>query len=125
VKIRYVYWVDLLDSIAKLDQQSDPTNTQDTNREVCDQEPLTDLENIQELAVTVLNIIDTHGLFEHAPSAEEIQDNKTILDTIEKCIRREITKFRLVCFCASFESGINDQDIASLKLLVDFLGKDI
>jgi septin family protein len=112
-------------SVAKLDQQPVPTHTEDTNRQVDDQETSTDLENSREGAVTVLNIIDTPGLFEHAASAEDIQDNTAILKTIETCIRREITKFHLVCFCASFESGINDQDIASLKLLVEFLGKDI
>ncbi|UJR11900.1 hypothetical protein I4U23_016078 [Adineta vaga] len=112
-------------STAKLDQSLVSTNTEDTNRQVRDQQTSTDLENIQEEAVTVLNIIDTPGLFEHASSADEIQDNAAILKTIQTCIHREITKFHLVCFCASFESGINDQDIASLKLLVEFLGNDV
>ena len=75
--------------------------------------------------ITVLNIIDTPGLFEHAAVGMDIQDNATILDTIQMCINREITKFHLVCFCASFESGINDQDIESLEVLINFLGNDI
>jgi len=113
-------------SSAKLDQQAtDSTHANDTNCQVRNQETSTYLENLPEKAITVLNIIDTPGLFEHAASAEDIQDNTAILKTIETCIRREITKFHLICFCASFESGINDQDIASLKILVEFLGKDV
>ncbi|CAF2979971.1 unnamed protein product [Rotaria socialis] len=74
---------------------------------------------------TVLNIIDTPGLFERGSSEINWQDNKAILKTIETCIAREITKFHLVCFCASFESGVHEEDVKAMKLLIDFLGPDL
>ncbi|CAF1375026.1 unnamed protein product [Adineta steineri] len=74
---------------------------------------------------TVLNIIDTPGLFERGTDVQKVQDNAAILKTIERCIEREITKFHLVAFCASFESGINEDDVKSIKALIDFLGPDV
>jgi GTP-binding protein EngB required for normal cell division len=73
----------------------------------------------------VLNIIDTPGLFEHGNDEIDVRDNETILHTIEICANREITKFHVVCFCVAITAGINREDIDSLKLLVEFLGKDI
>ncbi|UJR18484.1 hypothetical protein I4U23_005390 [Adineta vaga] len=110
---------------AERDQATDPITIENQVEQAHNEEINTNLENIQEEAVTVLNIIDTPGLFEHGSTSDNIQDNETILDTIQTCINREITKFHLVCFCASFESGINNQDIESLKLLINFLGKDV
>ncbi|CAF0863666.1 unnamed protein product [Adineta steineri] len=74
---------------------------------------------------TVINIIDTPGLFERGTDVQKVQDNAAILKTIERCIEREITKFHLVAFCASFESGINEDDVKSVKELIDFLGPDV
>lgn len=71
---------------------------------------------------TVLNIIDTPGLFEHSNNEVDIRDNKLILKTIGFCINTEITKFHAICFCASLIAGINQEDIKSLELLIDYLG---
>ena len=73
----------------------------------------------------VLNIIDTPGLFEHSSNQVDIRDNKAILQTIQLCVNREITKFHVICFCISITTGINETDIESLKLLVNFLGNGI
>jgi hypothetical protein len=73
----------------------------------------------------VLNIIDTPGLFEHGTNQVDIRDNNTILSTIDMCANREITKFHVICFCTAITNGINQEDIASLQLLVDFLGPEI
>ncbi|CAF3324976.1 unnamed protein product [Rotaria socialis] len=73
----------------------------------------------------VLNIIDTPGLFEHGDDEMSIRDNDAILNTIEVCVNREITKFHVVCFCAAVTAGLNREDIDSLKLLVKFLGDEI
>ncbi|CAF3348137.1 unnamed protein product [Rotaria sp. Silwood2] len=74
----------------------------------------------------VFNIIDTPGLFERGPKDEmTIRDNETILKTISMCVNMEITKFHVICFCMSLTSGINQEDIKSLELLVDFLGKEL
>ncbi|CAF2858380.1 unnamed protein product [Rotaria sp. Silwood2] len=73
----------------------------------------------------VINIIDTPGLFERGTDENQVRDNQAILRTIEQCIEREITKFHLVGFCASFESGINDQDVKAIRELIDFLGQGV
>ena len=73
----------------------------------------------------VLNVIDTPGLFEHSNSEIDIRDNQVILDTIQMCANREITKFHVVCFCISITTGINKEDLESLQLLVKFLGEGI
>ncbi|UJR07388.1 hypothetical protein I4U23_011674 [Adineta vaga] len=73
----------------------------------------------------VLNIIDTPGLFEHGTTEIDVRDNQTILHTISICVNREITKFHVIGFCVTITNGINQEDIASLKLLIDFLGKEI
>ena len=54
-----------------------------------------------------------------------MRDNETIMRTIEICANRELTKFHVICFCVAITTGINKEDIASLKLLADFLGKEI
>lgn len=74
---------------------------------------------------TVINIIDTPGLFETGSKDASLRDNPTIITTIKRCIEREITKFHLVCFCASFESGVNEQDVKAIEELATFLGKDV
>ncbi|CAF1351387.1 unnamed protein product [Rotaria magnacalcarata] len=73
----------------------------------------------------VLNIIDTPGLFEHGDDEMKLRDNDAILNTIEVCVNRGITKFHVVCFCAAVTAGLNREDIDSLRLLVKFLGDEI
>ena len=87
-------------------------------------DPLFETFHIQETG-TVLNIIDTPGLFERGKKEDGIRDNEMILKTIKICVNREITKFHFICFCASITSGINQQDIESLKILTQFLGRDL
>ena len=74
---------------------------------------------------TILNIIDTPGLFETGDDESELRNNEAILKTIEQCIQREITKFHLVGFCASFESSINEQDVKAVQKLIAFLGQEV
>ncbi|CAF1334206.1 unnamed protein product [Rotaria sp. Silwood1] len=87
-------------------------------------EPLFDSFHVRDNKI-VLNIIDTPDLFEHGNTQMEIRDNKKILDTIQMCINREITKFHVVCFCVAITTGINKEDIESIKELVKFLGEEI
>lgn len=74
---------------------------------------------------TVLNIIDTPGLFERGEKTDNIRSNEMILKTIKVCVNKEITKFHFICFCVSITNGINQQDIESLKMLSKFLGNDL
>ncbi|CAF1425973.1 unnamed protein product [Rotaria magnacalcarata] len=73
----------------------------------------------------VINIIDTPGLFERSTTEVDIRDNTTILNTIGTCINMEITKFHVICFCVSLTNGINGDDIKSLEILIEYLGKKI
>lgn len=72
----------------------------------------------------VLNIIDTPGLFEHSNNEVDIRDNDIILKTIGFCINMEITKFHAICFCVSLAAGINQEDIRSIELLIEYLGPE-
>ncbi|UJR12887.1 hypothetical protein I4U23_017061 [Adineta vaga] len=73
----------------------------------------------------VLNIIDTPGLFERGTHEIDIRDNATIMRTIQFCINMEITKFHVICFCIAITNGINAEDIKSLELLIEFLGREL
>lgn len=74
---------------------------------------------------TFLNFLDTPGLFERSFSEISTRDNETILQTIEMCINRQLTKLHVICFCISITCGINSEGIESLKLLINFLGQNI
>lgn len=73
---------------------------------------------------TVLNIIDTPGLFEHCCKDFDPRDNDTIMKTIELCATRGVTKLHAICFCLSISCGINAEDIKSIKLLCEFFGNE-
>ena len=73
----------------------------------------------------ILNIIDTPGLFEHSNTEVDVRDNHAIMRTIEICANRELTKFHAICFCVAITTGINKEDISSLKLLAEFLGDEV
>lgn len=72
----------------------------------------------------VLNIIDTPGLFEHGNKEIDIRDNDVILKSIGFCINVEIAKFHAICFCVSLTTGINKEDLDSLRLLIDYFGPE-
>ena len=103
----------------------DPTQVADEMRLAAQTRAATFESFIIDDDAMVLNIIDTPGLFERGASSMDLMDNKTILKTIEQCVAREITKFHLICFCASFEAGINDEDVKAIKLLTEFLGPEV
>ncbi len=73
---------------------------------------------------TVLNVIDTPGLFERSNNEIDIRDNVTILTMIKACAYMEIVKFHAICFCVSLTSGINQEDIESIKALIKYFGKE-
>ena len=79
---------------------------------------------IDDLAI-VLNIIDTPGVFEYCDREDLVRSNEIILQSIEKCINHEITKFHLVCFAFSMTAGIQADDIKALELFKNFLGPTV
>lgn len=101
-----------------------PTNVpEDLTLKSGTKEPHFQAYHLQEDDV-VLNIIDTPGLFEHSNQEVDIRDNDKILKSIGFCINMEITKFHAICFCVSLTTGINQEDIKSLELLIDFFGRE-
>ena len=73
----------------------------------------------------VFDIIDTPGLFERVNETIDIRDNETIMETIKMCANREISQLHVICFCVSINYGINQEDILSIQLLIDFFGQEI
>jgi hypothetical protein len=73
-----------------------------------------------------LNIIDTPGLFEQKINDDSVRSNDDILKLINDCQRNEITKLHCAIIFASFESGINSEDIKSIELFQEkFNGVEI
>ena len=73
----------------------------------------------------VLNIVDIPDLFERGTGKINVRDNETILRTIGICANRELTNFHAICFCVAITVGINQEDIESFKLLINFFGEGI
>eukprot|EP00457_Paulinella_chromatophora_P006001 gb/GEZN01006019.1/.p1 GENE.gb/GEZN01006019.1/~~gb/GEZN01006019.1/.p1 ORF type:complete len:374 (+),score=63.69 gb/GEZN01006019.1/:395-1516(+) len=63
-----------------------------------------------------LNMIDTPGLFEIKEKQGSERSNAQLLSVISSCMRMEITKIHCVVVFASFELGINVQDMEAIRL---------
>ncbi len=74
---------------------------------------------------TVLNVIDTPGLFDHIPSSFDRFDNETISRESEMDAAYEITEVHVICFCISVKNGIMEKDIRSINLLFKYSEEDI
>lgn len=64
-----------------------------------------------------LNMIDTPGLFEIKESKEKARSEQQILSIIKDCMKMEIAKIHCVTIFASFETGVNSQDLEAARLL--------
>ncbi len=71
-----------------------------------------------------LHIVDTPGTFEIKASSDKdtARSNDIIEDIIGKCLENEITGINLILLFASFETGINPQDIDSIKIFLKLFG---
>jgi GTP-binding protein EngB required for normal cell division len=63
-----------------------------------------------------LNMIDTPGVFEVKADEAKVRTNEMILKVISQCSQSEITKLHSVCIFASFETGVNIEDIEAIKM---------
>ena len=79
-----------------------------------------------------LKIVDTPGLFDRRSISyngrnglHNKNDRQNLWEINEYCYQMNITKFHLVFFCASFEAGINDQDIQALRQFITHFGREI
>lgn len=77
----------------------------------------------QEEKYTV-NVIDTPGLFEvkAATDDQKARTNEQIQGIISKCLEHEITGVHAVILFASFETGINPEDLAALETFLEMFG---
>jgi hypothetical protein len=66
-----------------------------------------------------LTIIETSRSFELNNNNEHLSKINTF------CITNNLTEFHLICFCTSFESGIQNEDIDSLHKLIKHFGQQI
>jgi hypothetical protein len=67
----------------------------------------------------LLRIVDTKGL------SGSQHDGNELLNIHEAMTKFRITSFHLVCYCLSFEAGIRQQDITTLKNIIDYYGEEI
>jgi predicted GTPase len=88
-------------------------------------EPIVDTFNISQSNLT-LTVVDTPWLFNRHTYTDEplsIDENLNKINTL--CFNRGITEFHLVCFCVSFESGINNQDLEAITLFHQHFGPEL
>jgi len=71
-----------------------------------------------------INMIDTPGLFEQKQSGEQARDNQMIVRTIQECVEHEVTSVNSVMIFATFEGGINPNDIDALSHFLHLFGAD-
>lgn len=72
--------------------------------------------NREENVKMTLNMIDTPGVFEVKEEEEKARTNEMILNVISQCAQNEITKIHCVIMFASFETGINPNDVEAIQL---------
>jgi GTPase SAR1 family protein len=65
------------------------------------------------------NIIDTPGLKEVKPFGEVAREDTAIINTINYCLKNEVTKINCLLIFASFEVGIAKGDIDSIQNFVE------
>jgi hypothetical protein len=71
-----------------------------------------------------INIIDSPGLFEvkEKDHVDAERTNEVIAQTIAKCLENEITNIHCIILFATFEAGINPNDIEAMKVFLDMFG---
>lgn len=72
-----------------------------------------------------LTLVDTVGLFDRSQYVRERLNSDEFSLIIDFCKRININEFNLICFCVSFEAGINNQDIEALYQLVEYFGHSL
>lgn len=74
------------------------------------------------VAAHTINIIDTPGLCEIKANGQVGRDNHTLTSTIARCLDHEITNLNAIMLFATFETGINTDDIKSMKMFLNMFG---
>ena len=89
----------------------------------------TEFPQFEQFAVTgtdtILNFIDTPGLFQRTQTASGLPDNMTLIQLIESYIRSKVNQLHFVCFCISIETPVLAEDLEVLRAFFNVLGPDI
>lgn len=73
-----------------------------------------------------VNVIDTPGLKEVKAKNEVARSDEVIMDTINLCLKNEITKINVLLIFISFEIGVTEDDVDAFKqYLAAFLHDEI
>jgi len=68
------------------------------------------------------NVIDTPGLKEVKAIGEDARSDKAIMNTIQYCLKNEITKVNVLLIFISFELGVNVDDLDSFATFLEMFG---
>jgi len=71
-----------------------------------------------------LNIIDTPGLKEVKQMGAEARSDTAIINTINYCLKNEITKINVLLIFISFELGITQDDLSAFQSFIEKFGHD-
>ena len=74
---------------------------------------------------TILNFIDTPGLFQHTESTSPLPDNDTLMQLIDSYIRSKTQQLHFICFFISISVLLTAEDLNSVRAIFDYLGPDI
>jgi len=82
------------------------------------------LDNKQASTKYTLNIIDTPGLKEVKEVGVEARSDLAIMNTINYCLKNEITKINVLLIFISFELGITSDDLGAFQSFIEKFGHD-
>lgn len=71
-----------------------------------------------------VNVIDTPGLKEVRKMGEDARSDEVILNTINYCLKNEITKINILLIFISFELGVTQDDLNSFQTYLEKFGHD-
>jgi len=82
------------------------------------------LDNTETQTKYTMNIIDTPGLKEVKQMGIEARSDAAIINTINYCLKNEITKINVLLIFISFELGITKDDLDSFKSFLEKFGHE-
>jgi len=82
------------------------------------------LDNTETQVKYTMNIIDTPGLKEVKEKGEIVRTDEAILNTINYCLKNEITKINVLLIFISFELGITNDDLEAFRSFLEKFGHE-
>lgn len=82
------------------------------------------LDNQNDGTKYTVNIIDTPGLKEVKEVGQDARSDESILNTIQYCLKNEITKINVLLIFISFELGVTSDDLDSFATFLKYFGHE-